>query len=322
MNQYNPPEGYQLDERTGLYYTQTLAEDENGQQAQVVNWFNAKTGEYRQDVYPIVRKTNANTNATPAAKKPAASYNQPQNRTPARAAAPVQASKGGVPVVVWIVGGIVLFLLLIGILVFVLTKRFGKETPDGAEDTQVEEMAQSSEENTEELQSNLITPTPRPTEQPTPEPEAEMTDSVEEAVETEQVSNGENYYKGVSDEEWLRANEAFASLVGMSFFNGEATNGFRFDEASPEKGIYAIWFYYSPFNGEGEYEEVLKCEPLGGRITESGDSFETTVYCEGYNITFIYNFVYGSMDVTSTPVNADLFPLDKNFLPQGDFYNY
>ena len=53
MSKYNPPEGYLLDLNSGLYYTQVIAEDESGNKSQVVTWFNADTGEYRQDVYPI-----------------------------------------------------------------------------------------------------------------------------------------------------------------------------------------------------------------------------------------------------------------------------
>ncbi|MBO4808627.1 MAG: hypothetical protein J5537_06250 [Lachnospiraceae bacterium] len=53
MAKYQAPEGYLLDSNTGLYYTQIIAEDEKGAKSQVVTWFNADTGEYRQDVYPI-----------------------------------------------------------------------------------------------------------------------------------------------------------------------------------------------------------------------------------------------------------------------------
>lgn len=53
MAKYQAPEGYVLDSGTGLYYTQIIAEDEQGNKSQVVTWFNADTGEYRQDVYPI-----------------------------------------------------------------------------------------------------------------------------------------------------------------------------------------------------------------------------------------------------------------------------
>ena len=53
MAKYQAPEGYVLDPNTGLYYTQVIAEDDNGAKSQVVTWFNADTGEYRQDVYPI-----------------------------------------------------------------------------------------------------------------------------------------------------------------------------------------------------------------------------------------------------------------------------
>ena len=53
MAKYQAPEGYVLDSNTGLYYTQVIAEDAAGNKSQVVTWFNADTGEYRQDVYPV-----------------------------------------------------------------------------------------------------------------------------------------------------------------------------------------------------------------------------------------------------------------------------
>jgi hypothetical protein len=53
MAKYQAPEGYVLDPNTGLYYTQVIAEDDKGAKSKVVTWFNADTGEYRQDVYPI-----------------------------------------------------------------------------------------------------------------------------------------------------------------------------------------------------------------------------------------------------------------------------
>ena len=56
MAKYQAPEGYVLDDNTGLYYTQVVVEDDAGNMAQVVTWFDANTGEYRQDVYPINKK--------------------------------------------------------------------------------------------------------------------------------------------------------------------------------------------------------------------------------------------------------------------------
>lgn len=53
MDNYAAPEGYIYDKNTGLYYTQIIAVDEQGNQSQVVNWFNPETGEYTQNVYPI-----------------------------------------------------------------------------------------------------------------------------------------------------------------------------------------------------------------------------------------------------------------------------
>lgn len=53
MEKYKEPEGYILDERTGLYYSQIVGVDETGRQVQVVTWFDSETGEYSQHTYPI-----------------------------------------------------------------------------------------------------------------------------------------------------------------------------------------------------------------------------------------------------------------------------
>lgn len=53
MANYLPPEGYLYDEGSGLFYTQTIASDANGKRSQVVTWFNADTGEYTRNTYPI-----------------------------------------------------------------------------------------------------------------------------------------------------------------------------------------------------------------------------------------------------------------------------
>ena len=53
MANFLPPEGYEFDQNSGLYYTQVIANDSAGNQVQVVTWFNAESGEYTQNTYPI-----------------------------------------------------------------------------------------------------------------------------------------------------------------------------------------------------------------------------------------------------------------------------
>ena len=53
MALYTAPPGYEFDQNTGLYYTQVLAEDADGKRSQVVTWFDADTGSYSQNVYPV-----------------------------------------------------------------------------------------------------------------------------------------------------------------------------------------------------------------------------------------------------------------------------
>ena len=63
---YSAPEGYTLDQNTGLYYTQVIAADDKGNRSQVVTWFNTETGEYRQDVYPVAETGEHRQDAYPA----------------------------------------------------------------------------------------------------------------------------------------------------------------------------------------------------------------------------------------------------------------
>ena len=53
MALYNPPDGYLYDSNSGLYYSQVVAQDEMGNISQIVTWFDANTGQYSQNVYPV-----------------------------------------------------------------------------------------------------------------------------------------------------------------------------------------------------------------------------------------------------------------------------
>lgn len=67
MTKYNPPEGYVFDTNTGLYYSQVIAKNQKGVTCQIVTWFNAKTGEYSRNIYPVnghVKTEEANKNVT------------------------------------------------------------------------------------------------------------------------------------------------------------------------------------------------------------------------------------------------------------------
>ena len=69
MSKYSIPNGYVLDPNTGLYYSQVIAYDAKNTPMQVVTWFNADTGEYKQQVYPIVNTGNVPTTTQGGKKK-------------------------------------------------------------------------------------------------------------------------------------------------------------------------------------------------------------------------------------------------------------
>jgi hypothetical protein len=51
---YSPPEGFEFDPSSGLYYNSTMGSDpETGKAVQWVTWFNASSGEYTQNSYPV-----------------------------------------------------------------------------------------------------------------------------------------------------------------------------------------------------------------------------------------------------------------------------
>ncbi len=90
MANYLPPEGFAPDQRTGLYYSQVITQDENGNVFQVVTWFNPETGEYSRNVYPVNRQQAA----TPVQRtRPAAPpVNRQQTTTPVQRTRPVAPS--------------------------------------------------------------------------------------------------------------------------------------------------------------------------------------------------------------------------------------
>lgn len=48
-----PPKGFTLDPASGLYYSQTIEKDANGNDVKAVIWLNLQTGEHRKEYYPI-----------------------------------------------------------------------------------------------------------------------------------------------------------------------------------------------------------------------------------------------------------------------------
>ncbi len=71
MQNYLPPEGFLLDENTGLYYQTQIILQENGESVQWVTWFNGQTGEYKQYTYPIDKDSEqAVENKEPESKEP------------------------------------------------------------------------------------------------------------------------------------------------------------------------------------------------------------------------------------------------------------
>ena len=53
MQNYMIPEGFYLDQGSGLYYKVDEVIDELGNKVQWVTWFNDETGEYTQYSYPV-----------------------------------------------------------------------------------------------------------------------------------------------------------------------------------------------------------------------------------------------------------------------------
>ena len=123
MAKYQAPEGYVLDPNTGLYYTQVIAEDDNGAKSQVVTWFNADTGEYRQDVYPIEGSVVQASESVTSGLKPAPP--EPELKiTPIKGRAPIGAgNKKGLKIAGIVIAAVVVLALAgVGIWKFVLNR--------------------------------------------------------------------------------------------------------------------------------------------------------------------------------------------------------
>lgn len=128
MAKYNPPEGYLYDENSGLYYTQIIAKAENGTENQVVTWFDAESGQYSQEVYPIDENT---TFIDDEEIEYIGEYKSNSNSKPVKGL-----SKGALIGI--IAGGIVMFALIIGVAIVAVNM--------------LENRSKSTKEKTEEIE--------------------------------------------------------------------------------------------------------------------------------------------------------------------------
>jgi len=56
MANYQVPEGFLYDKKSGLYYSITEAVDSTGKLSRVLTWFDAESGTYDQEVYPVIEQ--------------------------------------------------------------------------------------------------------------------------------------------------------------------------------------------------------------------------------------------------------------------------
>ncbi len=195
MALYQPPEGFQYDPNTGYYYKQVIAQNDAGQTMQVVTWFNADTGKYRQDTYPV---TGASTQASKSTVEHARPVNVPRQQAPA-------SGHGGL-VTGLIIGGAVLTLLVSIAIVLIVRGRAGKdEVKDAA--VKQEETVQNPAEETDITKAVTATPTPdvqaaEETEDPDKYKPADLlgglgdTEAAEEEYGTDYVEGGDDFAEG------------------------------------------------------------------------------------------------------------------------------
>ncbi len=288
--------------------------DEAGNKSQVVNWFNADTGGYKQIIYPM-----AEGGAEPAAV--GGKKRRDPGKKPAKAAAKAKkAAKKRPRVSISPKNKFILSSVGALILVFLIgtaTGFSGKQNELNAvakaeakaqeafEEQKAPVVAKIEQKKVVSVESGKAEepgpetePAPAPVPVPEPDPEeilTEETDSVEEASEFMAAPG----YEDVSETERMNINTVFASLKGKTFYNSELSGGFTIEEAD-NGGIYVLSMFYRNFDeGGSSRAEFFRTEPMGSKVLYEGSAFETTVYCDGYHITFTYHPALDGMAVES-----------------------
>ena len=325
---FDPPEGYILDTATGLYYTQIIAKDADEKISQVVTWFDAETGEYRQEIYPVdlqegtapvgteswgrgsgertvsVKKTGRKSPGSPSSARM-----KPVNKVKL-----MTATAASLLAIALIVTAVVI-VRRVGRSeadvpendVVILDKTIGEnagaadESGNGAEPDTLESIASDRGETAEDL--------PQAQNQPQIEAQAEEiseTDSVmDESASDNEYSMGNCY--GVDEDELLKANITISEITqGNSYCNGEMTEYFTILEAG-EYGITRIFYHTEPLNDDKDIMEYnLSLAPLGARFSTLYDQgcIETKARGGGMEITF-YVFTNGSSEVDAQSVVVD-----------------
>ena len=177
MALYQPPEGFQYDPNTGYYYKQVIAQNAAGKTMQVVTWFNADTGQYRQDTYPVNVQ---------------------------RQQAPVPASGRNGLVTGLIIGGAVLTLLISIAIVLIVRGRSGTEKATDTVNRQ-EETVQTDDATPTPTVTATVTAADTPTEtadDPDKYKPADLfgglgdTEAAEEEYGTDYVDGSEDFTEG------------------------------------------------------------------------------------------------------------------------------
>ena len=116
-----PPKGFSLDPASGLYYSQTIEKDANGNDVKAIIWLNLQTGEHRKQYYPVVQQPAPTPAPAPApAYTPAAAPAPSAGPAPDAGPVPVQPAppkkKSKVGMILGIVfGSIGLIIIIVGV---------------------------------------------------------------------------------------------------------------------------------------------------------------------------------------------------------------
>ncbi len=230
MANYQAPEGYLYDKGSGLYYSQVVAVDSAGLRSQVVTWFDAETGEYRQEVYPIVetrlRGSRAGTGRAAGPGKNRASFDKRLIVIPAAA-------------------GIGILVLLVVILVTGFWKPGWLRHKSGEESIDAEDEGAMSKEYGEEPPEPVQEELPE-AEESAPAPEEEVPEEPEDAGYSEEEST-QIASDLLSYQEFLRFDlgESQTDSYGVEIFDYEFSTNFD-EEGNPIN----VNIHYLPFNLE------------------------------------------------------------------------
>ena len=252
MSNYQVPEGFLYDKKSGLYYSITEAVDSTGKLSRVLTWFDAESGTYDQEVYPVTEQEGHLPGGVQKAGDFSESPKQPFDKHQLR---------------ILILSGSGILLLCAAILFLGLVKS------GWLKNRSEEEISQGNVDQATMTESLSETDA---SEQTSGEAETTEEDMSESVYSEEESREKASYLLSYQEFIYFELGDPKIDSYGVELYDYSFTC--NFDEAG---NIYNVNIYYLPFNTEKDnFDEAL---------SRSFDYSATTMdkWMEGENIVCI-----------------------------------